>query len=599
MSLIVYINGQLVPTDIKTKISQTKQVNDIGSVNDRQANYASITLPITAQTKRVLRHLGSMGVVNRLPYQRNTCDIFDGDTGEALIYKGWLIIKETNTKYSITVYDGVIDFYKAIENKLLSDLNISSLAHTRTLANVVESWNNITNYKYILADYNGKSLYAPGKINIDSLIPSVRVSWLLQQLFSFIGFTYSGSFLTDPKFTNLYMSYPKGDSNETKLNICESSSMSDTSYLLLIDSTNIVSEITIGVGGAYGASPTTFTVLKDGMFEINIAVSQGGYLTFVYPRMNGEMMSDGEFSLSTFKTIKRLYAGDVLTFDLDLENGTGTFNHLKIERYNSLTIDFIKEFAGFGCKDFINEIMQRFGLTMFKDKYSNHCTFKTLKEIISNPLIEDWTSKFKKWNSDNYINGDYAQKSWMRYKYNEKDVIYNDASINIDNVNLKDASTIIQSSVYCPERIYSNVLGFQSPVFKLWDKEVADDVTVKYKPLDNRFYFMRENVKTFDTALTIGNSIAEQTFTTAPVATFQNLDFETIINDNYNVLKLLLNNSLLTNAEFNLKASDISNIDFSKPKFIEQLAGYFLLNKVGNYVKGKLTKCELIKIQYK
>jgi hypothetical protein len=71
-------------------------------------------------------------------------------------------------------------------------------------------------YKYILADYNGQATYTSTSggtsattINVDYLVPSVKVSYLWDNLFSTYGFTYSGSIFSSPDFTNLYLTFQK------------------------------------------------------------------------------------------------------------------------------------------------------------------------------------------------------------------------------------------------------------------------------------------------------------------------------------------------------------------------------------------------------
>jgi hypothetical protein len=70
----------------------------------------------------------------------------------------------------------------------------------------------------------------------------------------------------------------------------------------------------------------------------------------------------------------------------------------------------LQALAGFTTKDFIYEVTQRFGLTPYKDKYTNNYVFKTLSEIVSTTGAIDWTDKFQNVVSEKYIYGDYAQK---------------------------------------------------------------------------------------------------------------------------------------------------------------------------------------------
>jgi hypothetical protein len=103
------------------------------------------------------------------------------------------------------------------ENTTLGDLNLTGLTHTKDVATVVNTFTATTlPYKYILADYNGQATYTSTSggtsattINVDYLVPSVKVSYLWDNLFSTYGFTYSGSIFSSPDFTNLYLTYPK------------------------------------------------------------------------------------------------------------------------------------------------------------------------------------------------------------------------------------------------------------------------------------------------------------------------------------------------------------------------------------------------------
>jgi hypothetical protein len=70
--------------------------------------------------------------------------------------------------------------------------------------------------RFSLRRFNGQATYTSTSggtsattINVDYLVPSVKVSYLWDNLFSTYGFTYSGSIFSSPDFTNLYLTYPK------------------------------------------------------------------------------------------------------------------------------------------------------------------------------------------------------------------------------------------------------------------------------------------------------------------------------------------------------------------------------------------------------
>lgn len=582
----LYILGQEI--ELKgQEIAQTKQVNDIASLETRQANFTpSFNIPQTAKNIRTLNDLGILGNDSNIPYQKNEAYLYS-ESGECFIYKGWAVFTEN---FKCNIYDGNLDIYKAIENKTLADLDLTALAHSKTLAEVVSTFNDSKPYKYILADYNGNVLYDTDKINIDYLIPSVKASWLMSKIEIFTGFTFNGSFRTDPDYINLWLTYPKG-------------TVADEGTTEIYDSVTglVASEgLTYGNGIFTAAEQISinFTILD----EVIAYPEQPSFYYTLVATVNGVQVSGSIISLNI---------GDILQVEI-LTFGEGTFGGTygigKINKYNSLSIDFLDELKGMTMRDFFNEIVWRFGFTLFKNKYENVYNLKTVAEITNTESAIDWSDKFISKESEKYIFGNYAQNNFMRYKYNDENVIYNDGSIAINNANLDHSKTIIQSKIFSPELSESEALGFKTKVYKLWDKKQKkgavwengikiSNAETEWKPLANRFYFMRSMDQSFEN-LAIGSKslLSSKTVTVAPVESFSGLSFSEIISTNYTDTKKILNKSQIVTCKLNLKDIDIVDLDLSVPYFFKQLGGSFILNKVPNFISGSPTNVELIKI---
>ena len=109
----IFLNNQSLELDNDIELTYTLQVNDIGDVATRQASYISgIKLPKTPNNTQILQGLGLVGDTSRLPYQKPTCQVIDD--GFALIPNGWAVIKNTNDYYNLSIYNGIINFFKAI-----------------------------------------------------------------------------------------------------------------------------------------------------------------------------------------------------------------------------------------------------------------------------------------------------------------------------------------------------------------------------------------------------------------------------------------------------------------------------------------------------
>ncbi|TRX34961.1 hypothetical protein FNW52_12530 [Flavobacterium sp. ZT3R18] len=618
----LYINNKEIELADVTEISKTFQVNDLASLSNRQTNFTkNIKIPKTPKNILTMDFLGVVGNDSNLPYQKNVVNYFVGN--DAVIYNGWGVFTQTDEFFNLNIYDGNIDFFKAIENKNLSDVGIQGLNHIKNLDNVLNSFTSTTlNYKYIIADYNGKNEYtttgataATTYINIDYQIPSAKVSYLWNRIFDFAGFSYSGSVFSNIDFTNLYMTFPKPvPTNEPSLTPVTSQYSNIVTFydnVLGFYSYNVIllpnpiaspqmTNTTFNVSGSYRIKCSgSFSIgelntgyVKWSIYNGTTLKSSGQingdiYQSVIVSANAGDRLSlmavtkDTSYSLFSVGTP---IIGSILT-DIDLVTG-----------YNA---NFSEALIDFSVKDFVNEIMQRFGLTMFKNKYTNQIDFLTLAEILQGDEHLDWSDKFLTKVSEKYIVDDYAKKSYFKYKYNAENDTHNDGFISISNENLKDSTTVIASKIYSPE-YRSGFVSNTSNVYKFWDKEVKDDSTINYKELTGRYYFLRANNYTATYPVRIGSQVMNVSTVISNFTndSFSRLKFQEIIYNYYSTIESILDKSKLLQVEFYLNSSDIESFDFKKLIYVKQLGSYYLVNKILNWIDGKSTRVELIKVDY-
>lgn len=617
------INGYDIELTSTQNIARTLQVNDILTLSNRQSNYTNtFSIKRTDKNKQTFELLGVVGITNFLPYQKNEVYLYTDD-GECIVYKGWAVIQSTDKDYKINIYDGNIDLYKAIENKSLGDLDVSELDHNKSLSVVVNSFTANLNYKYLVADYNGQMVYNTNRINIDYLVPSAKVSYLWNKIFTTYGFTFSGSVFNTIDFTNLWLSYPKfvpPVDVPIELFNGKTELLTSTPFVEPLEFTqSIITDIIVDINKQEFIIPTTGTyqleINKLGLGSIDYFDIIGGESLLVYSSKIPRICRNGVpvITPSQNATDIALIANDVITVTYEKPinfanlqvSYNGTFEHqLIIKEYQGQIVSFSNELKDFNTKDFITEILNRFGLTPFKDKYSNHYTFKTLQELLQDNDVVDWSreqNKFVEKISEKYIFGSYAQENNFTYKYNDSESDYYDSKITINNVNLADAKTVVNSRVYAPERDRTILIhNLQTNVYKMWDKEIKDNGSVGYKGLQKRYYLMREDSHTFTTTTQIGSQSSglSQNITTIPVESFYNLRMEDVVRNYYKNIGAILNYSKLVDATIYLNETDIANIDFSKLYWIKELSSYFLLNKVNNFTEKGITKVELIKVDY-
>ena len=602
MSYIAYLNFQKIEllNDGK-EIAFTKQVNSLSRLDNRQSNFThKFIAPLTDNNKLVMDNCFIVGNQSNIPYQKNRFDLIDADSGKHLIFDGWANITQTSNKgYEINTYDGIIDFYKEIENKSLTEIGIADLNHVKNIENIVDSWNDTFAYKYILADYNGKKYTDLSQLNADYLIPSARISYIWDRIHTYAGMTYTGSVFESEKFLNLYMTFPKPIPTTDPITILITSQ--NNGYLTDVNFNVILNLLPTPFTTIYAngnGSNNQINITQNGSYRLSLS----GYGIIDYLVIN----ADGSFE--TNGTINGNVNGFIV---LNLTQNqrillNGGFNNFGVtllttfELIDGYNVNFDEAFVDFSAKDFIKDIVQHFALTSFKDPYSDSIEYLTLDEILQNTDVIDWSDKFSQRQSESYILSGYAQKNNFTYRYNEDNVKHNDGFILVENENLKEETNVVNSKFYSPEQIKDLLIGREVNVYKFWNKELTDDLSVKYKDLQGRYYLLRSENVNFATDQTIASELLgiSDTFTSAPFESYYRLSMQGIIFDNYKSIGSILNKAKMQIVDFYLSPSDYESFDFKKLIYVKQLGSYYLVNKISNFIKNKLTKCELIEVDY-
>ena len=588
-----------------------------------------------------MNFLSVTGNNSAVPYRENECSLF-AENGECFIYKGRAVVTDGGTDFDVVVYDGIIDLYKAIENQTLGNIDMVELNHSKNV-NTIKNAMAATAfgsapYTYILADYNGKTgstNSAIRTVEVDYLAPAINVRWLWAKIFSTYNFSYSGSvFLTEP-FKNLWMTYPKGitnsDDNVDCLELSNFAVHNEAPYWYQyaphFGEPEEINDNYIQLNGR------NIKILQAGTYRIDVFcdikinqtvqvklgrnINPSNDVNNYQPSWNtnsillkADVANDYSYNFTKFIDfetnetffffIERLYS----RFHFHVEETEIT---IKVTRVQPNEIDFAKGLADFSVKDFLNEVVHRFGLTMYKRKYERHYEFLTMQETLQTASVADWSSKFVSKVSENYMYGSYARQNWFRYNYNDKEANYNDGHIAVNNSNLPDSRDTIKSKIYTPERGRTLYMGRLCNLYKLWDKEAVDEPEegeepFKYKALDKRYYFLKLQKVSVPENYPIvlsSEALQETIFVTQyNIESYFKLKFPEVIADYYLPLEQILDKSMLVNVEMFLTKTDVANIDFKKLYYIKQLSNYFILNKINNYIPRKTVKCELLRVAY-
>lgn len=622
----IFFNG--IPLDLypDKKLKYSIQANDIAEVKDRQTTYTnSYNIPKTAHNVETLGGLGIPSDTSPFPYQKPECMV--SIDGFPIMVKGWLNIKSTEDEYKIYIYSGVIDFFKSIENKTLgADLDLSEINHTKNLPTVIDSFTN-PDYRYLITDYNGLTHYGIGgdTINIDYLVPSVSVRYLWDKIHNATGFTYAGAVFDSAKFNNLWITHSKPIpvDNTTLKKEANGAQNIGTVNVDTSDINNFYRQL---MSGDLEGS-TRFTAPESGdykiVFEADIdsGITRTDQTLFYFASKNQEGVPFSQRSqivLGSFPrmsqhvktvTIVNLAEGDILSFYsyLWLSNGVVNWNtnfNIKIYKFIGGSVSFSDELKAFKITDFINEILNIFGLTPFTDEHTQNIDYLLMSERVVSAGVEDWTDKYIERTSESYIYNSYAQRNTFTYQYNDKEGDYNDGYILINNLNIKESKVAFKSKMYSPEKdpvmFYFGTIGNKSmQVFKLYEKEIKEEngvQSINYKGLDKRFHFVKAN--TLSTTVKIGSKTIglSQTVNSVPFADFTGLTWSEIINTFYFEYGKILNDSRLHNINLYLHPADVLLLDLKKLYFFAQEQQYYIINKI-SYDGDDITKGEFIRVK--
>ena len=625
MSYIAYINGNLLNLGNSTVIPYTKQVNDLARLDNRQSNFThKFIVSFVAQNIKSMEFVYMVGNQSNIPYKKNTFDLIDADSGEHLIYNGWAVVTMVNDKgYEINVTDGIIDFYRKIENKSLTDIGISELNHAKSLITIKNSWANEDKFIYAISDYNGKNEYVKPNgerilINTDYQIPSARVSYLWQKIHDFAGFTFSGEYFKTDDFKNLFLTFPKP---VTQLGFDRLLVYTGQYFPVSINNIPLRTLPRENFDNLY-SEVNDFGFIQNGQYRNNnIIIRQAGRYNITLLNIITSI-ENPEFTFFRFNVngilVQRELVPDVQSgqvgqingvfFDFNCDvgdqvgfiipaNASGTWN---LYFLSGVIANFENAFIDLSAIDFVKEVITQAGLTQFKNKFNNNIEYLTINEILANTNIIDWSKKFQSKDSEKYKIGNYAKRNNLKRRYNTQNETHNDGFFVVDDNNLNEKIDVFQSKIYSPELLISEIANEPCPTFKIWNKEIKENGIFEYKDLTGRFYFLRTKTVTPLLPLSFGSELLGQDLpiTSYQVATYDKLSYQNVIDFNYKKLKSILNKSKMISATFDLNFLDIKNFDFKSLIAIEQLSSYYLVNKITNYIKGKPTKCELIEVDY-
>ena len=629
--------------DIKEteKVTYTIQVQDLADVSSVASSVTtSFKLPKTKNNYEALKSLSLPSDTSNLPYLKNVCKLYN--FGTTLIDEGWLKINNSDEEsFNVNIENGIIDFFKAIEGKTIgNDLDLTDTNHNKDLITVINSFER-NDYTYIIADYNGLNTYLKGGvnyINVDYLVPSLNSKYIWDKIFNSIGYTYSGSIFNSELITNLWVTYPKAPPTKSddeqlpdpvlRLSTNKTGNIEfveDLNYdIIEFDLENVSTNDNDFLNNKLIVKHTGTYNLKsviDGYADYIIEDNWGNISGSQKQYFGSALRINGVIKLFSSNDTLNLKQGDIVEFLCTWYGLSGSyivrireivFNSydFKLYQISQQVVDFGSEFLDVSLSEFIKEIMMRFALTPFIDVENKHIKFLTLSERINTNNVKDWTDKFIKRTDENYIYKDYAQRNWLKHKYNDENATFNNGFLSVNNQTLQPQKDLYSSKFYSFNNEITSFYDsdFTNNSFPIWNREIKETINndttpptktydVNYKGLSNRFYFIRRNI--LPKTINIGSQLLriEETANNVAIVDTKNLSYSDAVN-NYKDFVKVLNDTRIHEIELFLNINDLLDLDLESLYYFSQENQYYILNRITIDLTNNINKGEFIRVKY-
>lgn len=598
------------------------QVNDLGDIATRNSTFSNtIRVPRTANNEALLEGTGTLFNQSDVPYKEVRCRFLRGNV--TIINNGYIkLAKTTASEYHIVIFDGLVDFVSAIDTKKISDLDLSDMTHTLSGQVFIDSHASNTGYVYGMGQYG---LFVNTVQEITEMGVSVYAHEIWDRVFQEAGMTYTGDFFdTNTDWKELVVTPSKG------VTYTEAAFTSTAIGTASTDSQNISEFPSSQFTGEHEHNITSNTfgadlsvngdgdivVNYDGTLELEVTATY----TIVHEsttaslqiRQNGvgrggSLQYTNDANSPATKTVQlSVQTGDVISFVVSYGN---RYDYLEDEWIQTITytssvsvtankldggttVDPSGFMPDMEQKEFVKEIMQRYGLVMIQNRFKKtEYLFVQIEDLLNDRAnAVDWTDKLIGVASEEYESG-YAQTNYFNYQYTADTVPYLDGVLNVSNVNTDKERTVIESAFEIPD-----ISGFSKFI-------ETGSYLLRSFPIYESKDGAIENVETNPKLMRIRRDSTNQTFsffgTTVSMTddvvflTDDNLSWQYFLDNYYVSFGNLLNKFKRVEVEVNLTDIDLYNVDFFRLVYLRQTGRYYYLEGIKTSNKTTATLVEI------
>jgi len=618
----IYIDNQLIDTFPDTVIAITYQINDVSNLFTRQANFSStVKAPLTPKNKKIFGFPEDTRSTSPEVYRKLPCTVVEN--GVETVQAGIAVVNSVDQSINMNIYSGLLEPFTALEEVNLRDVDFSDLDYIWNGASAAAIANTTSGVIFPVVNY-GKVLSTGNVLPVNFSYHSVFVNDILERAYSSIGFTKQGPIYSEDFFLETVIPAGADDFFCTRVeasNAIAQSHSADfvTGEKIIFDTEdfdqaaeyNPVTSLFVGAASypAIRFKMRLFIQAADGNFnlEMKVLTNQGATQRRFFSQLSsgrdivfesddlettiGSQIEFRVFSAKAGETVNVTFGAGAQMYNLISEPLFIIDSKIKIQ----------DNLPDMNAKEFLLNIAQIRGLVFDSDNFEKKILTEQFRGIAqNNSKAIDWTDKLNE--------GTTPAVSFRFNSYGQTNVCQYADDDNVPTGLGRGSFSIDDNTLPEQAEVFSIGFAASKSSFKI-SQEVADIIRIGNVPAEKvfdptpRVLAIKRVTGGSPSDVNYFDGVGGPTIDDYGVGYFEDGTQENSLGFDQNRLEAdysefveTMNRFKQVSASFFLTVSDIHGLDLFVPIYLAQTNSYYIVNKVINFVAGKLTKVELIKL---
>lgn len=581
------------------------QANDIAELKNRQADYSqAIKLPISKNNAVMFGFSNEFDVYTDFPYQRHNCRLYSN--GYAIAGKGSFLILDRVTQYfECQILSGNADLLTVFKETDMANLNLGY--YTRDNNSALSS----DAFEFAAATFiKGGSTVIENMKN-ENTFPFIFLEPIIRKMIESRGFTFQhnlGSSISN-KAISLADIKPTVNSFEPFKALAETSGTSGRYFVFNVTNSGYGM---LSTDTYLGGPALKYISTYSGTIRIRLDYTNAANNTVTVNRTIGSNVQNSSFSggssgIGTYYVNISFLKGDTVWIRLYVNEGQTPTANIKFSMDNITSDDsqvpmggrvYFAPNLGFNKQlDFFKMFLQCFGLTVLIDNSNKIVYAYTMDKLYENKIkAKDWSKKLHHGKNSirSYTINNYAQNNSISLEDNSDDNITDTASFAVDNRTLDNSKELFKIDLQSGRDNLARGLWYNGSNFTEEYREVAN-IPLMEKGESGNLSFKGSKVHLVE--LLDDYKLSSEDPVSHLYRRAKHIRVYDLISGYYQKLTdNMLNHARVIEEELFLTDQDIEEFDQFVPVYIEYFGAFFYVNKIKNYISGRLTKCELIKL---